>query len=281
MKKQRVHMPKKEFYALKEGYEITEQLVFEVARYKLYYMLSNAYNRTKTREEYKDVEYRLGEFRDGIDNLKKHRSELYDKYLKMIRTYLEKEMDGDYAPTIHRTKQHYEWKTIDILTAKEHKEIDNSKTTIIRNQVMIGKSKGKGKSKPLTMKIIRQMAEGKQFPSITKAIEYIEKEYGISENKIKKFIDTGEIIETEKGSFEVLRAESKDKVTQLKMEQFRNWFMENFPESKEIMKQFVEIVSTPEGLKRFKLALKLSEIKRKGYKLKKDGYKGLKIRWSV
>jgi len=131
------------------------------------------------------------------------------------------------------------------------------------------------------MKIIKEMAEGKQFPSITKAIEYIENEYGISESKIKKFIDTGEIIETEKGSFEFLRAESKERVTQLKMEQYYKWFTENFPEAQEIMKQFVEIVRTLEGYKRFKLAMKISEIKRKGYKLKKEGYEGLKIRWSA
>lgn len=291
MEKQRVHMPKKRFKELSKKIKageikITDELVIKIARYKFYYMLNNAKNvRVKRRNDYKEVQYKLGAFSKGFDNLKKYRPDLFEKLLQIVRTYLENGMNNDLSPTIHRLKQHYEWATIDILTAKEHKEVDSSKPTIIRNQLILRKSeskgKGKPKTKPLTMKIIRQMAEGKQFPSITKAIEYIENEYGISESKIKKFIDTGEIIETEKGSFEILRAESKERVTQLKMEQRHKWFKENFPEAQEVMKQFVEIVRTPEGLKRFKLALKLSKIRRKGYKLKKEGYERLKIRWSA
>lgn len=230
MTKQRVHMPKKEYFALHNGnFEITERLILEVARYKLYYMLNNAYNRSKKRKEYKDVKYKLGAYRDGMENLKKHRPDLYRKYLEIIKTYLENRLKGDFSPTIHRTQLHYEWQTIDILTAREHRELDNAKSTIIRNHFVQKKLGEEVESKPLTIEVIKQAAEGIEFPSIIKAIKYVESEYGMSISDIKKIIDTGETIETEKGCFEILKAQSVEEVRKIKMDKFNQLIIKKFP----------------------------------------------------
>jgi len=101
MKEQRVHMPKKRFKELskkiKEGeIKITDELVIEIARYKFYYMLNNAKNvRVKRRNDYKEVQYKLGAFSIGFDNLKKYRPDLFEKLLQIVRTYLENGMNND------------------------------------------------------------------------------------------------------------------------------------------------------------------------------------------
>lgn len=282
MTKQRVHMPKKEFLALKNKlYEVDEQLILEVAGYKLYYMLNNAYNRTKRRSEYKYVKYKLGAYRDGMTNLKRYRPDLYDKFLKMINTYLEHGMNGDYAPTIHRTQQHYEWETIDILTVKEHKDLDNAKPTIVRSHFVLEKSvPGGALIESLTLELIKEVAKGKQFPSITKAIEYLQNEYGVKPSKAKNLVDTAETLKIEKGSFEILKVESIEQVRKIKVEKFQEMFVEKFPRLHETINAFKETISTPTGQKAFSLSLKLSKLKHIGYKLKKDGYENLKVKLS-
>jgi hypothetical protein len=133
MKKQRVHMPKKRFKELSKKIKageikITDELVIEIAKYKFYYMLNNAKNvRVKRRDDYKEVQYKLGAFSKGFDNLKKYRPDLFEKLLQIVRTYLENRMNDDLAPTIHRLKQHYEWEHIDIIPKWKHDEEDSAK----------------------------------------------------------------------------------------------------------------------------------------------------------
>ncbi|EOW8912837.1 hypothetical protein ACOVAE_003060 [Listeria monocytogenes] len=123
-------MTNDEYKAIKgELPEINNQLIFGVMDYKVYSMLSNANHRTLNRPDYiaKDIKYHLGEYKKGMDNMRKFRPDLYEKCWDMITAYIENDFDEDLAPTIHRTKKDYEWKTIDILTAKDHKEQDNAK----------------------------------------------------------------------------------------------------------------------------------------------------------
>ncbi|MFC0417737.1 hypothetical protein ACFFHH_20215 [Cytobacillus solani] len=252
-----VHMPKKEYYALKteKKYEITNELIFEVARYKLYYMLNNAHNRPKRREEYKNVKYKLGEFRDGMTNLLKYRPELYEKYLSLIKTYLEHELNGDFAPTIHRLQQHYEWDAIDILTSKEHKELDNSKETIVSIENIFIKSTSKSKKRK-NLKLALPLK--KQFPSVVKAAEYLQNEYNLTNNMIQKMIDTGEKINTKNSRIEIYKTENQIKVLQMKinrMDQSDEKLLEKFPQILKIVEQLKEI-SRWEGSNFFSLFLK-------------------------
>jgi hypothetical protein len=274
----------KEVKALRQKQqEVSNQIIFGVAEFKIYSMLSNAEYRTKKRNEYKNVQYKLGEYKNGLGNMRKNRPDLYEKFWDMVGEFIEREFDSSYAPTIHRTDQHYEWETIDILTAKEHKDLDNAKPTIIRGQFVLGKKlSSKSKRKPLTLGTIRKVSEGKRFPSITKAVEYIENEFGITGSTVNRFIDTGNSIKTEKGSFEVLKIESKDKITEMKMKGFYEEQVKKFPQLPELMekfRQYIERLQTPEGKRIHKLMMNLSKIKQKGCKLKKEGYAGLKIKW--
>jgi len=181
---------------------INNELIEKVARYKFYYCLWNANNRVRIREEYKNCQYLLGEYTKGFDYIKVHKELLYEKLLKIIENYLLNYMNENFAPQIHREMEHYSWDTIDILTAKEHKEIDtkNSKATIVRGQLTNNKLIQKNESKSLTVELLKKIAGGKQFPSKKKANEYIQNEYGIK-GSIDKFIDTAETINTDKGSF--------------------------------------------------------------------------------
>ena len=59
-------------------------------------MLNNAKNvRVKRRNDYKEVQYKLGAFSIGFDNLKKYRPDLFEKLLQIVRTYLENGMNND------------------------------------------------------------------------------------------------------------------------------------------------------------------------------------------
>lgn len=265
---------------------INDELILRVAEYKIYYMLSNAEYRTKTRNEYKGVEYKLGEYKNGLKSMRKYRPDLYGRYWIMIRDFIEHEFDFSFAPTIHRTNKHYEWETIDILTAKEHKDLDNAKQVIIRNQVKIGKSRKstESKGKLLTMEDIKKSVEGNRYPSITKAIEYLQNEYGLKSSEVRRVIDTGEIIQTEKGNFEILKAESKEKVSKLKSNRNREIRFKRFPEFKKAQETMEKldkygILKNLDNFERialfYKFAKAAREAKRK-YKLIR-GYRNLMI----
>lgn len=128
-KYERALIPKKEWEALKqEKQEINDELIFALAKHKTYYMLSNADQRTRKRDDYKDVQYKLGAYKEGLNNMQRFRPDLYDKLCdEILPKYIENDFNQDFAPTIHRKKQDYEWETIDILPAKEHKVMDNAK----------------------------------------------------------------------------------------------------------------------------------------------------------
>ncbi|MET3320544.1 UNVERIFIED_ORG: hypothetical protein ABIC97_003644 [Peribacillus simplex] len=258
---------------------INDELVERIARYKFYYCLWNADKRVSVREDYRDIKYCLGVYTQGFDYMKEHKKELYGKLLAITKIYLIKGMDMIFAPQIHREREHYSWEDIDILPAKEHMKIDTkkSKETIVRWHFTFEKSTTKTDSKPLTIEIIKKVAEGKRFPSITQANEYIHNECGIKPSKINKLIDTAETIVTEKGNFDIFKAENKEQVTQIKLSQFHEMFNKQYPQLDGTFKRFKALVSKPEGKKSFKLWLKKSKVKHKGYKLKKDGYVGLKI----
>lgn len=85
--KKRAHIPKKEYLLLCEKIknneitieDIDRKTILEIAQYKLYHMFKNAYHRTQNRPEYAGVEYRLGAYRDALENLKKYRPDLHRK----------------------------------------------------------------------------------------------------------------------------------------------------------------------------------------------------------
>lgn len=276
MKKQRVHMPKKEYYTLCKKIknnaitidDIDHKTILEIAQYKLYYMFKNAYHRTQNRPEYAGVEYRLGAYRDALENLKKYRPDLHRKYLHIIRAYIKDKMNPMLAPTIHRLKQHYELEHIDILTMREHMKIDTYVPVIVRNEMRMMTEKPK-KAKRLTMRDIRKMVEGKKFESITAAIEYAKSTYGVSENSIRKYIDNGETIDTENGHFEIVREQNIEKVREKKMKQFHETFFQNFPEHRDTMKKFVELILNTDE-KKLRFILKWSMIRRKKCRLKRE-----------
>jgi hypothetical protein len=260
---------------------INDELVERVARYKFYYCLWNADKRVSTREDYKDFKYCLGVYTQGFDYMKEHKKELYEKLLIITENYLLNGMNGNFAPQIHREREYYSWDAIDILPAKEHLKIDTkkSKETIVRWHFTVKKSTTNIDSKPLTIQVIKKVAEGKRFSSITKSNEYIQNECGIKPSKIKKLIDTGETIVTEKGSFDIFKAENKEQITQIKLGWFREKFIIQFPQVNEALNRLKALVSTPKGKNSLKLLLEKSKVQHKRYKLKKDCYNGLKLRW--
>lgn len=260
---------------------INNELIEKVARYKFYYCLWSANRRVRMREDYKDFQYLLGEYTEGFDYMKEHKEGLYKKLLTITENYLLNGMNVNFAPQIHREREHYSWDAIDILPAKEHLKIDTkkSKETIVRWHFTIKKSTSNTDSKPLTIETIKKVAEGKRFSSITKSNKYIQNECGIKPSKIKKLIDTGETIVTEKGSFDIFKAENKEQVTQIKLGRFNEMFYKQYPQVNEILNRFKAIISTPKGKIHWNYGLK-NQKKHNGYKLKKDGYEGLKIKWS-
>ena len=266
--KKRAHMPKKEYFTIRDkikNNEITidgidNETIVEIARYKLYYMLLNAYHRTQNRSEYAEVEYRLGAYRDALENLKKYRSDLHRKYLHIIRAYIKNKMNPMLAPTIHRLKQHYDWKDIDIITAQEHMKIDTYVSVIVRNEMRMIAEKPK-KAKRLTMRDIRKIVQSKKFESITATIEYAKSTYGVSENSIRKYIDSGETISTESGRFEIVREQNIEKVREKKTNQIK------FPkEYQDIARKFVEMIRNIES-KKLQFIIKMSMIQRKKHRL--------------
>ena len=271
MEKQRVHMPKKRFKELSKKIKageikITDELVIEIAKYKFYYMLNNAKNvRVKRRNDYKEVQYKLGAFSKGFDNLKKYRPDLFEKLLQIVRTYLENRMNDDLAPTIHRLKQHYEWEHIDIITAQEHMKIDTYVPVIVRNEMRMMAEKPK-KAKRLTMRDIRKMAQGKKFETTTAAIEYAKSTYGVSENSIKKYIDSGEMIVTESGRFEIVREQNIEKVDDEMRRRRHEMFLQRYPQFHEIGQKFIELIRNTDE-KKLRFILKWSMIQRKKHRL--------------
>ncbi|MED4256718.1 hypothetical protein P4689_29610, partial [Priestia megaterium] len=260
---------------------ITEGVVIKIAKYKFYYMLNNAKNvRTKKRREYRDVQYNLGQLRDGFDTLQKQRPDLYCKLLQVVRVYLESGMLKDLAPTIHRTKKHYEWETIDILPSRLHKEMDSAKETIVKIHPKLGilASNGKDKSlKPLTMEILIEQSKGRQFPSVTKAFKFIESEYGITLYKAKKLIDTAESVENEKGKIEILKLENKEQVLKIKLNQNREWMRQRYPQFINTTEKLVSIFKGASN-EHIEFILKISKVKRQGYIIKRVNSSNLKIK---
>ncbi|WP_128712861.1 hypothetical protein [Anoxybacillus gonensis] len=273
--KKRAHMPKKEYMMLREKIEnneitindIDNETILEIARYKLYYMFLNAYHRTQKRKEYEGVEYRLGAYSEALENLKKHRPDLHRKYLYIIRTYIKNQMNPMFAPSIHRTKKHYDWEHIDIVTVREHMKIDTYVSVIVRNETgkMTGKTKRK-RGRRLTMKDIKKMVKGKKFESITAAIEYLKNTYGVSENSIRKYIDSGETIDTENGRFEIVREQNVEKVDDETRRRRHEMFLQRYPQFHEIGQKFIELIRNTDE-KKLRFILKWSMIRRKKWRI--------------
>lgn len=280
-------MTQEEYKVLKRNIEnviITDELVEKVWDYKWYGLCNNAKNGRAENKDgnhpaYENVKYYLGELKDVNKNIRTYDPKLYQKGLIVTRNCLEHRLNEEYSPTLHRLGQHYKYGELDILTAKEHVEIDNGKPVIIRGQFIFGKkSASKNKSEPLTIEHIIKMSKGKQFPSIIKAFNYIEKEFGIKPNTIYKLIDTGEALNTEKGSLEILRVESQKRIIEKKSEQFIQEFTKKYPQFMEALERFNKLITTPEGQKAFEQYMRISRIKRKEYNLKKNEYEKLKVK---